>query len=135
MIKVPPAIIPVQYPALKLTNANMQLTTDQAFTWLIPNVPSQYVLRRVVAVLRSGAFSVACAGGIYTATAKGGNALVAAAQSWANLTGANKIVDATMAAVNGTDATVASTLYLSLTTGNSAALVADLYGFIDVLSP
>lgn len=104
---------------------NMTLTTDQALSKMAAG--TNYVVTKVVAVRKTGAFGTACAGGVYTATAKGGSALVAAGQSYANLTGAGKIVDATVAAVNGTDAQSAATLYLSLTTGNTGALTADVF--------
>lgn len=107
-----------------LRSANMQLTTDQ----LIKKMAAftTYKVTQVVAVRKTGAFSVACLGGIYPAPAKGGTPLVGAAQSYANLTGAGKIVDATLATVNSTDAQTGQ-LYLSLSTGNSAALTADVF--------
>lgn len=125
--------VPVRtYPAAKITAADFTLTTDQPFVWLTA-VPTLYAIRRVIARRASGAFSIACLGGVYDTAAKGGNALVAAAQSWANLTGAGKIVDATLAAVIGTSIITSSTIFLSLSTGSSAALTADVYLFIDEL--
>ena len=117
-------------PLFILRGADMTLTTDQRFRK--NGQFTNYSVNRVVALLKSGAFNTACAGGIYAAASKGGSALVASGQSWANLTAAGKMVDATVAAVNGTDAQSA-TPYLSLTTGNSAALTADLFLFGDVL--
>lgn len=133
---VPPLIIPTNNlnggrPIARLIGADMTLTTDQAFTFLV-NV-TEFVPTKIVGIRRSGAFGVTCAGGVYTAATKGGNAVVAAAQSWANLTGAGKIVDATIAAVVGTDV-VANALYLSLTTGNTGALTADIYVFGNIIS-
>lgn len=105
---------------------NMQLTTDQALTKLFTG--TNYIITDIVAVRASGAFSTACAGGIYNATSKpAGGILVAAAQSWANLTGTGKIVIPTLAALVGTDIQNASIIYVSLTTGNAAALTADFY--------
>lgn len=115
----------------ELLGANMQLTTDQAFTKLFAG--TNFQITGIVTVRATGAFSVACAGGIYTATSKGGSALVAAAQSWGALTGANKIVTPTLAAIVGTDVQSAAIIYLSLTTGNSAALTANLYAYGYVL--
>ena len=111
------------------TGADMQSTGDQTFT--MQGSVGTYVLTKVVARWASGATTVACAGGIYTAAAKGGSALVAAAQSWINLTGARKIVDGTLAAVVGTDEQTATPI-LSLTTGSTGAATADLalYGVI-----
>lgn len=106
---------------------NMAVTSDQALTKMVGG--TNYMITKVVGVRKTGAFGTACLGGIYTATSKGGSALVAAAQTWANLTGAGKAVDATLAAVVGTDAQSATTLYLSLTTANTGALTADVFVF------
>lgn len=108
----------------ELRNADMAIDTDQQFSKLFGG--TKYMITHVVALRVSGAFNTACAGGIYSAATKGGSALVAAAQSWAGLTGANKSVNATVAAVNGTDVHT-TTPYLSLSTANGAALVADLH--------
>lgn len=105
------------------TAANMQLTTDQAFTKL--GTFSRYIVTEVVAVHASGATTVACAGGIYDAASKGGNVIVANTQSWINLTAAGKIVKATLPALLGTDSLTA-TPFLSLTTGSTGAATADL---------
>lgn len=120
------------FPAAKITAADFAVTTDQAFTWLIAT-PSLYVIRRVIARRVSGAFSVACLGGVYDAASKGGNALVAATQTWAALTGAGKIVDASLAAITGTAIVTASTIYFALSTANSATMTSDIYLFVDVL--
>lgn len=116
-------------PLFSLLAANMQLTTDQAFTKVTPC--NTYAITKVVARWKSGGTTVACAGGIYTAASKTGSALVAAGQSWINLTASGKIVDATVAAVNGTDEQSATPI-LSLTTGSTGACTADLtiYGVI-----
>jgi hypothetical protein len=108
-----------------LRNVNMAINTDQLLKKMAAF--TTYKVTQVVVVRKTGAFSVACAGGVYTAAGKAGNALVAAGQSYANLTGAGKIVDATLAAVNSTDSQTSATVYLSLTTGNSAALTADIF--------
>lgn len=106
------------------------LATDQALSRLVDF--TNCMITHGVAVLRSGAFNTACAGGIYTATAKGGNAIVAAAQSYANLTAYGKIVNLTLAAVASTDMVAVAPLYFSLTTGNGAALTGDvlLWGIV-----
>lgn len=108
----------------QLIGADMQSTSDQAFTKLFAG--TNYVITKVVAVRKTGGTTVACAGGIYTAASKGGSALVAAAQSWINLTTTNKIVDATLAALIATDLQSATPI-LSLTTGSTAAATADIY--------
>lgn len=122
-----------------LASADMGVTTDQTFTKLM--VGTNYVITGVIFRRTSGAFNTACAGGIYTSAAKGGTALVAAAQSYANLTGANKLVlvntvtnSANFAAANTTDAQTATPI-LSLTTANTGGtgtLVATvgIYGFV-----
>lgn len=109
----------------RLLSANMQSTSDQALSFLA--IGTRYVVTRVLAVRSSGGASVACAGGIYTGAGKTGSAIVGAAQSWLNLSGANKIVVATLAAVASTDALTSQTLYLSLTTGSTAACTADIH--------
>jgi hypothetical protein len=109
----------------KLTGANLQLTTDQPFTKLYSG--SSYFVTGIVARQRSGGASIACAGGIYDAASKGGNALVAAAQSWVTLA-SGVIVSAALAALTGTTL-LTSTPILSLTTGSTGACTADLYIF------
>lgn len=107
-----------------LRNADMTLTTDQQFRKIFSGTswkPTMILGKRV-----SGAYGVACLGGVYTAASKGGNAVVAAGQSWANLTGSNKLVNASLAAVADTDLN-AGTPYLSLSTGNTGALVSDIF--------
>ena len=108
-----------------LRGANMHITTDQAFTKVFTG--TNYVVTSVIAARKTGAASVTCAGGVYTAASKGGDALVAATQSWVTLA-ANIIVNATLAAVAGT-AIESATPYLSLTTGSTAACTADVFIF------
>lgn len=118
--------IPPQYNGqvlFVLRAANMQSTADQQFTKLFAG--TNYWVTRVLAVRKTGGASVACLGGIYDAASKGGNALVAAAQSWVTLA-AGVNVPATIAAVAGTALTTA-TPYLSLSTGSTAACTADIF--------
>lgn len=106
----------------------MTLITDQPLQKLFDGtlwLPTAIYANRV-----SGAFGTACAGGIYPTAAKAGTALVAAGQSWAALTGANTSVTATLAV---TSVQTTATLFLSLTTGNTGALVADLFVYGIVL--
>lgn len=128
----PPAVIKIpvnQQLLFVLRNADMTLTTDQQFTKWFEG--TNYSITDIRARRVSGGASVACLGGIYTAASKGGSALVAATQSWLGLSGAGKISRATLEALVDTDAQTA-TPYLSLTTGNTGALVADIfiYGII-----
>ena len=107
-----------------LRGADLAVTTDQQFTRVFSG--TNYVVTDVIAARKTGAFGVACLGGVYTAASKAGDALVAAAQSWAALTGAAKAVVATLAAIAGT-ATQSATPYFSLSTGNTGALTADIF--------
>lgn len=109
--------------------ANMQSTSDQQFTKIF--IGTLYKPTAVIGKRASGGASVACAGGVYTAASKGGDALVAAAQSWINLTADKKIVNASLAALVDTDIHN-ETPYLSLTTGSTGACTADIfiYGII-----
>lgn len=106
---------------------NFQSTSDQQL--IKQFIGTNYVITKIIAVRKSGGATIACAGGIYTATAKGGSALVAAAQSWLGLSGAGKIVDATLAALIATDVQSANPIYLSLTTGSTAAVTGDVLVF------
>lgn len=106
-----------------LRAADMTLTSDQAFTKI--GAFTSYVVTGVVATRKSGALGVACAGGIYSAATKGGDAIIAAAQSWAGLTGALTAVIAAVANLIGKAET--ATPILSLTTGNTGALTADIF--------
>lgn len=107
-----------------LRSANMTLTTDQSFVKVFPG--TKYVVYNVVGVRVSGAFGTACLGGVYDAASKGGNALVAATQTWASMTGANTCTEAILAAIANTTVETA-TPFLSLTTGNTGALAADIF--------
>lgn len=109
----------------KLSGANMQSTSDQVFTKIYSG--SNYFLTSIVSRQRSGAASIACAGGIYDTASKGGNAMVAAAQVWVTLA-AGVIVTASLAALAQT-ALLTSAPILSLTTGSTAACTADFYIF------
>lgn len=103
---------------------DFQLTTDQALTKTFSG--TSYIITKVLAVCKTGGATVACAGGIYPAASKAGTALVGVAQSWVTLTAAGKMVDATLAAVIATDVQSATPI-LSLTTGSTAAVTADVF--------
>jgi len=105
---------------------NMNITTDQA----ISISGAKYVIRKVVVCNASINLTIA-AGGVYTATSKGGFAVVAATQVYSALSAAARFVDLTLAAA--TDTRTEATLYLSLTTGQGAAATADIYIVGDVL--
>jgi hypothetical protein len=102
---------------------NFQLTTDQPLTKVYGG--SAYTVTGIFARQRSGAASVACVGGIYDAASKGGNAWVAATQSWVTL--ASGVMVPAVVALTATLGT--TNLILSLTTGSTAAVTADVYVF------
>jgi hypothetical protein len=112
----------------QLLGANMQSAADQAMTQLFSG--SIWVPTLITFTWASGAFNTACAGGIYTAAAKGGTAIVAAGQSYAALTGANTALAAAIAAAGPFANTVP---ILSLTTANGAALTANVVIWGNVL--
>ena len=107
----------------KLAGANMQLTSDQPFTKLYSG--TNYWVTQIIARQRTGGASVACAGGIYDAATKGGNAIVAASQIWVTLA-SGVIVSAALAALANTTL-LSATPILSLTTGSTAACTADFF--------
>lgn len=110
-----------------LPAANMQLTTDQVFTKLF--VGTLWDPQTIVADWQSGAFNTACAGGIYTGASKTGTIISPAGQSYSALTGASTQQNC---AIQAFTVTFSATPILSLTTGNGAALTANLYiyGFV-----
>lgn len=126
-VNVTPVVPPNQQgqQLFVLRGANFQSTADQAFTRLFAG--TNYRITDIIAVRKTGGATVTCAGGIYDAASKGGNALVAAAQSWVTLA-ANVNVVATLAAVVST-ALTSATPFLSLTTGSTAAVTADVFIF------
>lgn len=109
---------PVSRPIGRLLAANFNSTADQA----IPLLPGSYVVTGVLAVKGSVSMTTA-AGGVYSATAKGGTAIVAAGQTYTGLTGA--ATDVVSLPVTG--ATVSSNVYLSLTTPQGATATADVF--------
>lgn len=117
---------PVQAPFTSLfvlRNADMQSTSDQAFTKTFNG--TNYKITEIIAVRKTGGASVTCAGGVYDAASKGGNAIIANTQSWVTLA-ANVNVVGTLAALVST-VLLSATPYLSLTTGSTAACTADLF--------
>lgn len=116
----------IQQLLFVLRGADMTLTTDQAFTKVFGG--SSYVIQSIIGKRVSGAFGTACLGGVYDSAAKGGNALVAATQSWLTLTGAGTGQTATLAAVALTVISTATPVF-ALTTGNTGALSVDLFIF------
>ena len=104
----------------QLIGANFNSTSDQVITidagqWKIEGV---YVSAASVSLTTA-------AGGVYTATAKGGTAIVAASQGYSALTAGTSTLPATMAATP----TVTGNIYLSLTTPQGAAATASVFVF------
>lgn len=111
-----------------LIGADFNVTTDQAIP--ITRIGSQkYLITRIV-VTNASVSMTAADGGIYTATSKGGTAIVAAAQVYTALTAATVALDLTLA-VNNTY--TLNNLYFSLTGAQGAAATADIYVFGIVL--
>lgn len=107
---------------------DFQSTADQ--TLIKQFAGTNYMVTKVIATNKTGGTSVACTGGVYSQPAKAGSAVVSAAQSWLGLT-VGLLVDATVAAIT---AQLSNTsMYLSLTTGSTAACTADVYVFGVVL--
>lgn len=109
-----------------LRSANMNSTADQA----IPIAASKYVVRRIVVTNTSLSLTLAV-GGVYTGAGKTGTTVVANTQLFSALSGATKVLDATVIAL--TDVLTASSLFLSLTTAQGSAATADIYVIGDVL--
>jgi hypothetical protein len=110
---------------------DLQSTGDQVLVKLFYG--TRYSITSMLAVVTSGGATGVCAGGIYTAAAKGGSAFVAAAQSWLGLSAADKLVQPSLAGLLATDAQTASPLYFSLTTGSITPAQANLFVFGVVL--
>lgn len=99
-----------------LRNADFGVTTDQLMTKL--GLFTSYVVQGAVVIWKSGAFNTACAGGVYDAASKGGNALVVAAQSYAALTGAGTAITVALANLK-VNSIETATPFFSLTTANT----------------
>jgi hypothetical protein len=121
-------IVPAAYTEQLLfvgRSLNLQSTSDQALTKVFSG--TNYLPTKVYAVRKTGGVTVACAGGVYTATSKGGTAIVAVAQSWAAVTGTLGFTNATVESLAA--GLTATPIYLSLTTGSTGAVTADLFVF------
>lgn len=113
----------------KLLAANMNSTADQA----IPMLANSYIIRKIVGANPTANLTLS-AGGVYTAAAKGGTAIVPAIQVYTALSSASKYLDLTLASLLGTDLLTQATLYLSLTVAQGGAALMDLYLLGDALS-
>lgn len=106
-----------------LRGCDFNITTDNAlvrqFNCLTYDIHSIYV--------RNASISLTTAvGGIYTAAAKGGTAIVAAGQVYSTLTGPTIGMQLTIEPV-GMDERNATALYLNLSTAQGAAATADVF--------
>jgi hypothetical protein len=123
-----------QNPIAQLLSANMNITTDQPFTWLLPT-GAKAQITAINAVNPSVSLTTAV-GGIYPTTAKGGTAIVAATQAYSALTGPLTVESLTLAST--VKAILyqpgAATIVLSLTTAQGAAATADFYVYGDMSS-
>src|SRR5690349_21519110 len=112
-----------------MKGANMNTTSDQAIPINLHGT-TKYFIERIMTTNASGAMTLVV-GGIYTATNKGGTAVVSAVQAWSGLAGSTSLLGLTLASL--TTVLTASTLYLSLSTPRGSAGTADIYIFGKVL--
>ena len=122
-------------PLFKVTDADMQSTSDQVFTKLVSFNEAVPVL--MTAVPKTGVASGTCNGGVYSAAAKGGSVLLPSTASWIGISAVSspKAFQTFGAFTGGTNmvkSVMTTAPYLSLTTGSSTACTADvyIYGFI-----
>lgn len=112
----------IEQAIFTLIGANMNSTADQAFTKLVAY--TNFQLTRVI--VNNASISLAtAAGGIYTAAAKGGSAIVAASQVYSALTLSTKFINPALAGTALTDILTVTPI-LSLTTAQGAAATADI---------
>ena len=112
-----------------LLGADMNATTDQPFIMLTPlagTAPAKIFIDGFIAT--NGSISMTTAvGGIYDTAAKGGNAIVAAAQTYAVMAGAPADVQILTLAAPALTLTFDVAPILSLTTPQGAPATADFY--------
>lgn len=114
----------------RLLNANMNVTTDQALTTFTGSMP--FRITKVTAKNASVSLTTA-QGGIYTAAAKGGTAIMATTAVFTTATGPTLAADIAIVATPGNTIWPAGTpLILSLTTAQGAAATCDLFVFGDL---
>jgi len=118
-----------------MTSGGAGAVGDQPFTWFVPADQNYRITkitaRNATATLAAGA----AAGGVYTAAAKGGAAVVANSQVYTALTAADatRNLDLTLVAGVGTLGEYKNApLYFSLTTPNVAAVFIDLFAYCDL---
>lgn len=112
-----------------LRGANFNSTADQAIP--LNSGGFNYIITTIYVTNASGSLTTA-AGGIYDAASKGGNAIVAATQAYSALSASSKLLALTLAALG--IVLTAQTINLSLTTGQGAAMTADIFVFGKILN-
>lgn len=100
----------------------MNTTSDQK----IAMNSSNYIVDKILVTNASTSLTLA-AGGLYTASSKGGTAVVGAGQVFTALTASTKYFALTLAVT--ADILTATQLFLSLTTAQGGAATADIYIF------
>lgn len=108
-----------------LIGANMNATTDQPFKTFYDLTKGTFAVSKILATNASLSMTTA-AGGIYSAAAKGGSAIVAAGQAYTGLTVATSLLSLTIATA-GSNQVFSVAPILSLTTPQGAAATADFY--------
>lgn len=103
----------------QLIGADMNSTADQALSKLFPF--TNFSIEKILVTNASASLTTAI-GGLYTAAAKGGSAIISAATVYSTLTTALIILNPPVLTVNLLSA---SPLYLSLTTPQGSAATAD----------
>lgn len=114
----------------QLLSANMNVTTDQAFTMFVPST-GLFVVSKVLVTNASTSLTTAV-GGVYDAAAKGGNALVANTQVYSALTTALIALPLTIAL--NIRQTAGKIIRLALSTPQGGAATADCYLYGDLLA-
>lgn len=113
------------YPCGRIVGANMNSTADQAINiggW------GKFMVTGITIANASISLTTA-AGGIYTATSKGGTAVIASSTTYTSNTTAAKAINASSAAAASGDTSLVvpgAVLYLSLTTAQGSAATADI---------
>lgn len=114
-----------------LVGANMNVTTDQLFKPNFNLTILKWSPSKIIVTNASESMTTA-AGGIYSAAAKGGVAIVAAAQAYSGLTTAASLLALTIATAGGNQ--VFSTVpVFSLTTPQGSTGTADIYVIGDII--
>lgn len=126
----PPVAINGSPSLCKIASANFNSTTDQAC--VIPATVTKWTPTAIVVTNCSASMTLA-AGGVYPTTAKGGTAVVAAAQVYSAATSSSISVNLAIAAGSLTTPYTVNTVYLSLTTGQGSAATCDFFLFGNIL--